>query len=604
MAEPLHPSSPKIISTQHSAVLNRPTGPVAGLTRWYSGLLGWTRQHWVGVALGAILVLGAVLRLYVLFKTHFIPDGDEALTGAMAIDILKGRFPIFTYGQAYMGAAEAYFIAPIFALFGASSWGMKMAPLAASLGVIALNYLVARRYLNNILAGLFAALFTALPSLYFLMIQLRAWNHYIETVLVGNLLLLVAYSIIWGPPAATEAPRYGGFTWREWLRWGLLGLVAGYGFYGHMIIVYYYLPVIFFLFLKDKLFALRPLALVTLAGFFLGSFPWWLYNLQKNWATIAYFTRGGGKKEAALDVLGHYQQYSWPLATGAFNYWFLTSLVIAIFLNVVYLGCLLGWLVARWRGLAGWFRLSLKPGKPVDLLLLFALFSPLIYVVWGVGNVAFTDLDTTGRYLLPLMGILPVLAGGGLAVIARWLPARLNWQTRPKKLLPLALAGLLLLGVAGSNLYMYRFADFIAITQSPYFPQLRPPVDNGPLIAYLKSQGIEYATCNHWVGHRIILDSAESIKCVDYNDLLVGGLDRFPEYSRAVLQPGQRLAFVLLDLDDGLPGREGAALGMENRLKALGVQYIRKDFEPYLVFIPTSRPVSPAEVVEQLRYPF
>ncbi len=562
------------------------------------------RRHWVGLTLSAILILAAGLRLFVLFKTHFIADGDEALTGVMAIDILKGERPIFTYGQAYMGAAEAYFTAAIYAILGVSSWGMKIAPLLASLGVIALNYAVARRYLDHPLAGLGAAALTAFPSLYFLMIGLRAWNHYIETLLVGNLLFLVSYSLIWGKAADIIVPRFWGYASREWLQWGLLGLLAGYGFYGHMIIVYYYLPIVFFLFLKDKLFAVRLTALATIGGFFLGSLPWWVYNLQNNWATLTYFLRPSGRKEAALDVLGHYAQFSWPLATGGFNYWYLTSPVISTFLNVVFGLGLVGWLVARWRGLAGWLRLSLKPAQPVDLLLMFVLVSPLIYVVWGVGNVAFTDLDTTGRYLLPLLGILPVLVGGGLARLAETLSSRLKWTTAPKKWLPLALAGLVLLGIISSNLYMYRFADFIAVSQSPYFPQLRPPVDNGPLISYLKSQGVEYANCNHWVGHRLILDSAEAVKCVDYHDLTVGGLDRFPQYSKIALQPGQKVAFVLLNLDDGLPGREGAALGMENRLKALGVTYTRQDFPPYLVFIPTSRPVSPTEVVEQIRYPF
>jgi hypothetical protein len=76
----------------------------------------------------------------------------------------------------------------------------------------------------------------------------------------------------------------------------------------------------------------------------------------------------------------------------------------------------------------------------------------------------------------------------------------------------------------------------------------------------------------------------------------VGGLDRFERYSQAIKAPGLRVAFVLLNLEDG-------ADPMERRLKALGVSYTRQDFPPYIVIIPTSRPVSPDEVIEQLHYP-
>ncbi|HEX2911204.1 MAG TPA: glycosyltransferase family 39 protein [Chloroflexia bacterium] len=564
-----------------------------------SGVAGWLWQRRAGLALSLIILLAAALRLFVLLKAHFIPDGDEALTGVMAKHILEGERPVFTYGQHYMAATEAYFTAVIYAFFGVSAWGMKIAPFLASLGLVGLNYAVALRYLGTKRAGLFAATLTAFPSLYFTVLGLRAWNHSTETMVCGALLLLVAWSLLWGPPSPPEARRWWGYTRREWLLWGTLGLLVGFSFYGHMLAVYYYLPIIFFLFLKDKLFALRPVALVTVAGFFVGSCPWWIYNLQNNWATITSFIKpDSGDKKAPLDVLNHYAAYSVPLMTGAYNYWFPVAALAGVFLNSVFLLTLAGWFVARWRGIGGWFRLSFKSARPVDLLLLLVIFSPLIYLAWGAGNVAFTDLDTTGRYLIPLFGVLPVLVGGGLASFGRWLstyPWLKNARTW-QKTASLTLVTLVLLAVCGTNLYLYRHADFVAAFQSPYFPQLRPPLDNGPLINYLKSQDIEYATCNHWVGNRIIVDSAEAIKCVDYHDVSIGGLDRFKSYTAGILEPGRKVAFVLLNLDQG-------AAPLENKLHEMGVQYTRKDFLPYIVIIPTSRPVSPKEVVDELHYP-
>ncbi len=555
----------------------------------------WLRAHWVGLALLAILMAAALLRLFVLYKSHFIGDGDEALTGVMARHILAGERPIFTYGQTYMAATEAYFTAGWFALFGFSSWAMKIGPLLAALALVALNYAVARYYTGSRLAGLLAATLTAFPSLYFLVIGLRAWNHSTETMVGGDLLLLTAWFIVWGTPPKPEDRRIWGITRRQWVAWGLLGLVVGVSFYGHMLAIFYYVPVIFFLFLKDKLFMLRPTVLITLAGFLVGSWPWWLYNLTNQWATLAYFFKPNDTyKEPPLRVLTHYADFSWPLATGAYNYWFNTAAGLGILLNLTFLVSLVGWLFVRRSGLVGWLKLSLAPARPVDLLLLMVLCSPVIYLLWGAGNVAFTPLDTTGRYLLPLIGILPVMLGGGLARLAEWLPGR--WDFSRARAVTIGLVVVVMVGVVGSNVYLYSKADYVVAFQSPYFPELKPPVDNIPLIAYLKSQQIEYATCNHWVGNRIVLESAEAVKCVDYHDLSIGGLDRFPDYSRAIEQPGLRVAFVLLNLSDG-------SVPLEQRLKELGVAYSRQEFLPYIVIIPTSRPVSPREVVEQLHYP-
>ena len=536
----------------------------------------------------------AALRLFILYKAHFVGDGDEALTGIMANHILQGDRPIFLYGSPYMGATEAYFTAGWEALFGVSSWAMKVSALVASLAVVGLNYAVARRYIGTATAGLFAATLTALPSLYFAVTSLRAWNHSTETIICGQLLLLLTWAIIWGRPEDAEARRWWGYSRRDWTLWGLLGLTVGYSFYGHMLAFFYYVPIVIFLFFKDKLFFVKPTALIALVGFAVGSSPWWLYNLTNGWATLTYFFKPNDThKESAGRVLQHYAEVSWPVATGAYNYWFATGAVLGIFLSSVYLLCLLGWAVARWRGLLGWARLSLAAGRPVDLLILLVIFCPILYVFWGAGNVAFTPLDTTGRYLLPLMGVLPVLLGGGLTTLTGQ-GGRL--RIRRGKLVAWGMAGLLLMAVVGSNLALYRHADYLTAFQSPYFPELRPPEDNRPLITYLKSQGIEYATCNHWVGNRIILDSQDAIKCVDAHDLSVGGLDRFPIYSRQIALPGQRVAFVLLNLADG-------AAPMEARLKSLGVAYSRRDLLPYIVIIPISRPVSPDEVIEQLHYP-
>ena len=51
---------------------------------------------------------------------------DEAVTGEMALHILKGEPQLFFWGQPYMGALEAYLSAFLFYLFGASGFVLHM----------------------------------------------------------------------------------------------------------------------------------------------------------------------------------------------------------------------------------------------------------------------------------------------------------------------------------------------------------------------------------------------------------------------------------------------------------------------------------------------
>ena len=569
-------------------------------------------RHWCGLTLSLIVLSGAAMRLFVLGKAHFIGDGDEALIGLMAKHITEGQFPVFTYGLPYMAATESYFIAPLYLIFGVSEAGMKIAPWLTSTALIGLNYLVARRFFDSRLAGLFAATLTAFPPLYLTVTGLRAWGNFIETLLLGDLLFLLAYYLVFEDNKG-----------REWKMWGLFGLAVGYSFYGYWLAAFYYLPIFFFIFLKDKLFFLRRPFLAFVGAFFVGSLPFWLWNIANNWATYHFFFDppaggSGGSKPPALDVLNFFLTTSLRLALGSFNYWFPIGTAFALTLHLIYGLTFVGWLVARWRGILGWFRLSLKASRPVDMLLLFVLLSPLLYTISGVGTNAFTlpGVDTTGRYLLPLMGVLPLLLGGGLARFTRrspesrvetnhWLPQptrrgaslitsfRQSSIVNPKFLIAIVALTLVLL----CNLYLYRKADFVMTFQSPYYMDLRPPVDNRPVIDYMKQEGIEYATCNHWVGNRLMLNAADAVKCVDYYDLKQGGLERFLQLTAAILEPGRRIGFILIN-------PSGKPLPLETRLNELGVTFTRRDFAPYSVIIPRSRPVSPPEVLDALRYPY
>lgn|GEM_PF-1948122 len=536
--------------------------------------------------LAVILLAAAGLRFFVLAKSHFVLDGDEAVSGLIARHVFsQGELAVFFYGQPYMAPTDSWLAAPFMAIFGGSGW-VKIGPYLWSVLLVGMNWWVARLFFQSHLASVIAALLTAFPPLYFMVNNLRALGSFTITLVLGDLLLLLTYWLVFDP--AQPSPRR-----LKWLWFGL-GLAVGFSFYAFWLVAFYYGPVFFFLLLKDKLFFLRRTFALFLGGFFLGSLPFWWQNFFGAFETFRYFFEpksGGGTKPAAGDVLSFFFQQSLPLVVGAENFWQPTSRLINLALQGALLLVLLVWLCLRWRGLFGWFRLSLSPARPVDMLLLLILLSPALYLFSGVGNnaLALPGVDTTGRYLLPLMAVAPLLIAGLLARLPEFLPG---------KNIGLGLVGLAMLLFLFCYLWPYRQADYVTTFQSSYFTNLRPPLDNQPTIDYLKSQGVEYATCNHWVGNRLMLDAKEAVKCVDYYDVQVQkGPERFPKLTEAIRQPNLKVGFVLVNPTFG-------PTPLEAKLKDLGVTFTRRDISPYTIIIPTSRAVAPAEVVEALGYPY
>jgi predicted membrane-bound mannosyltransferase len=128
-----------------------------------------------------ILSVGIALRVYFLFnyelidaKEHVVALSDEATVGLMAKHIASGtNFPIFFYGQNYMGAFEAYMAALLFAAFGVSLFTLKLVPTIFSIVLLFVVYFVAKRMFKARVAILSTAL-VAVPSAFFFSWALKA----------------------------------------------------------------------------------------------------------------------------------------------------------------------------------------------------------------------------------------------------------------------------------------------------------------------------------------------------------------------------------------------------------------------------------------------
>lgn len=116
---------------------------------------------------------------------------DEGIVGLMGKHILEGSvYPIFFYGQDYLGALEAYSVALAFSLFGVSFLSLRLVTLAYSLALAALVFRFTYRA-YSVAAARWATVIVAVAPMYFLQWNLKARGGFVEhLVLVFALLLL------------------------------------------------------------------------------------------------------------------------------------------------------------------------------------------------------------------------------------------------------------------------------------------------------------------------------------------------------------------------------------------------------------------------------
>src|SRR5579859_6114213 len=230
------------------------------------------------LGLAIAVALGLALRLAVIGSPLGEIDGDEAIVGLMARHIaFLGEFPVFYWGQPYLGSLEAFSAAPLFRLFDSGTLLLKLVPTAYSLGFLGLSAVLARRLFGTA-AALATAAYLAVPPATWAVWSTKARGGYAELLFLGQALLLVTLM-------QARAPRR-----RLALLWGIL---AGLAFWTHPLAIVYILPTVAFLLLARRTLAGRgrrktvaELGLGVL-GAILGMAPLIVENLRDGFLTLA-----------------------------------------------------------------------------------------------------------------------------------------------------------------------------------------------------------------------------------------------------------------------------------------------------------------------------
>jgi 4-amino-4-deoxy-L-arabinose transferase-like glycosyltransferase len=248
------------------------------------------------ILLVIIFSVGIALRVYFLVnyelidaKEHVVALSDEATVGLMAKHIASGtNFPVFFYGQNYMGAFEAYVAALLFALFGISLFTLKLAPAIFSIVLLFVVYFLAKRIFNARVAILGTAL-VAVPSAFFFSWALKARGGFIEHVILSLLILLV-FSLIYFDRKSSL-----------WL-YALLGFLSGFALWVNQLIFPFLATLGILLWLKRDVLLNTAKLLILLLPFLLGALPLILGNIVEPLGTVKVLTSKAKGRISAMAI--------------------------------------------------------------------------------------------------------------------------------------------------------------------------------------------------------------------------------------------------------------------------------------------------------------
>lgn len=461
----------------------------------------------------ALMVLGAMLRLDLLVASNWVIDADEAIVGLMAQHIVLGKsesWPVFYYGQNYMGSLEPLMVAALFWITGHtdSSVLLKLVPLLWSIALIPIGYILGRAVAGK-RAGLVAAAYLALPPSPLVVWSGMARGGFIEVVVMAASALYLA--IKW---AKNDRPLY--LT-------ACIGLILGLGWWTNNQIIFAILPIGLWMLVHcwrgiawPVVPMLQQLA-VGFVAFLVGGLPFWWFNLTHDFVSFEMFS--GAKGTKLLPQIGELFSVALPIILGAKRFWHVSDLFPGASLITWSLVCFLavaGAIASR----CAFVRLR----APRDLILLYLVTTCAVFALSSFGW-----LTSAPRYLLPVYPAIAVLLG-----------VYVNYLLKLSS--PLAYA--LLSTVLGFNLLSVYLGGRAVPGQPIVANGERVAVSHEALVAWLKQRNVSMVETNYWIGYRLAFETNEAVRFKVFGE---PAMVRIPEYELAADKlPPQEIPLILV----------------------------------------------------------
>jgi 4-amino-4-deoxy-L-arabinose transferase-like glycosyltransferase len=514
-----------------------------------------------------VLLIALIGRAALLASASVSFHSDEAVVALMARHILQGDRPVFFYGQAYMGSLDAWLVAGGFALLGESVLTIRIVQSVLYLAFVGTATLAAYALARHIAAAACAGLLLAVPNTLTALYTTATLGGYNETLLLGALIVLVGAGAI-DDARAGARPR----LWR----YALMGGLAGLGWWTNGLIVTAIIPVGLVLvwhIVRGGAAGVRAAIIpvgTAVVCFVIGSAPWWVFNLENDWAALRFYLPGGTSEAFAggdvpplapaerligLFLLGL------PAIIGLRYPWSPNYLIGDPLLAGLALATLALIIMAIIRLARG----RTPPSADGRALLLISL----IFFI-ALFTLSRFSTDPTGRYFLPLILTLAVTVGAFAAALPRTAA----------------------IGVMAIILTFHTIGLIGAVRTDP--PGLTtqfnldthlPNADDDALIAYLTDRGLTRGYAHYWITFRLAFLSDEQLlfrAALPYKRDLgyTPRDDRYPPYVTAVeaaRAAGEPLAVVTGALPE-------VRNWLENWLNEQGVTYTRDEVGIYAVY--------------------
>lgn len=513
----------------------------------------------------ALLAVASIGLKGILLAADVFPfNADEAIVALMARHMLQGEWPLFFYGQAYLGSLDPALVAAGFAAFGEHVLTLRLLQALLYALTVFTGVLLSWRVLRSKTAALATGALLAVPTVNVTLYTTVSIGGYGEALLLGQVILLITLAIL-------ERPRPGLFA--AW------GFASGFAFWTFGLTLVFILPAALALVWQavrsPEGTRLRAGWLLALLGAALGMAPWWGWALANSAGTLISELFGSAIAGASPSSL--------PQA------WLVHLRNLLLLGGSVALGFRPPW-DARWLAL---------PLIPPALALWACVFLHTITSLrsrhpsqtgrWMVAGVALATLlafvltpfgaDPSGRYFLPLAFPLAFFLGS-LAADLRPRIGR-GWTS--------ALIGLLLTYNLWSTLECVRRTPPGMTTQFDPIARINT-AGYEDLIRFLETHGETAGFTNYWVSYPLAFLSEERLTYVPrlpyHEDFRYTARDnRYPPF-QALVEASPRVAYITTNhpaLDDRL--RQGFA--------QLGVTFSEASISGFQVFYDLSARVDP-----------
>lgn len=250
--------------------------------------------RWAALATALVFAIGVAARLVGAWWLRDAKNPDYAVVVQMARHMAEGRgWPVFFYGQPYMGSLEPTVSGALVSIFGPAPFPVC---LGTALFGIALLFAVHRwaRECGGAWAGVLAVAAAAIGPVGYFQYMAAPRGGYALALLLTVLLLREGAGLAW-------AARRTGHV--ETGRALLLGMMAGLGFWNFWLTLPAVLTagLLVVAGLRGRILKIR-LWLAGCGGFAAGSAPFWTWNATHQWASFTSQRSASGLR-ALLDTL-------------------------------------------------------------------------------------------------------------------------------------------------------------------------------------------------------------------------------------------------------------------------------------------------------------